>query len=1537
MKRLFYSFIILLIWSQSSFAQCDVSVEVPDDIILCTEDEVNLDGIISGTESCFNWTSDHGYFNDNETSPFVFVDQNTTFTFTAFGSIPGPNLITNGDFESGDDGSFTTDYAVGSSACPINTLGFLECEGVYEIIPSPSDGHTNFDPCDPLGSQQMVVNGAENLQEIWCQEIDVIEGLKYEFSAWAQSVNPVSPAELQFAIDGQQIGSILSLSSSTCDWTQIQELWLATSSTTVEICVTNQNTAEDGNDFAIDDIFFGELCSDQMEIIVTVGDLSIDPDFPDEFNCSIDDIELNLNPSGSNDPFTFEWTSPDFNIINPDLDGNATVFLPGTYIVEVTDALGCTIEHFFDVEGDLDVPEIELEPNEPILLCGDNFVEIFNNEDQSSYDYFWEFDSDFISNEEVLEATDPGEYFLTVTDSGNGCTSTASIVVLIDDNVPTIEAEFSNDIDCNNPTSELILNTSDVLSSIEWYDENGDLVTDNIVTAGGFYSVTATGENGCTADDFIVIPEIDFNPQFTISTSNPINCTTPTATLTVDIVGSFNFDWSGPNGFTATGNDLEVSEGGTYNLVISDDNDCSIDTQITISSDFTEPEIELAPISTLDCDVPSVNIFVSNFQSGNQYNWLLPNSSTANGQSISASTPGNYTLTVISPNGCSNDSIITVLAGGNLPTLNISADPINCINTTTDLIATGTYDDLTWSDSEGTISDLIVDDEGWYFAFADNGNGCNILDSIFVSLDTLSPAQDFSDAILDCDNPNIILSNGLDDNYKYDWTLPDGTTSNEVDLFTDEVGTYSVIVSSINGCTSMKTIEVTSVIDEPTFDVSGIEPLNCLTTEVFIEIDAISDLQAISLTGDQGVQQGSTFTLTEPGDYLVEVIGTNGCPGDFAFTIPIDTTVIESIVDIENINCLFTSGQLSITNQTPNYNYQWRQATDTLVGLNFESESTEAILLTTTNVENGCDDEDVFIFEIDTIPPTLTYQVSPLTCTQQEQEIFLFPDGDYEYGWILPDGSITITDSLIAQDTGVYQLIVSGENFCTNDYDIQVSGTIELPVFEVIQPAPIDCNNETTTIAVSSMQPLAGFTATLDGNSLNFGNGELVTDQPGEWTLQATAANGCTNTVDFIIELDTFPPSPTLEIENIDCINDTGLITITNPMPGDVFTWEDATNGITSNDFSISINHEQPISLLAIGSNGCDATLKASISIDTIAPPLNLTAGELTCTQPIAALEVIDPLNNIAYEWFFDEEFIEENTSINPNQAGQYTVDAFNPSNNCTTTKTIELLAEPIPVDFEFDLIEPPCGEEEFLVENIFVIGGTGPYEYNTNPNNPNWMDEDISSILFEGNNTIQIQDANGCILETDLTLSIPEPVEAELIEVILLNWGTDTTLNLLINKPLENIESILWSPDTGLSCIDCTNPTLTAIENQIYSVTIVDTNGCETTVEIRVDVIRNSSIYVPNVFTPENQDNNTFFPFATEDQIKRVDNFYIFDRWGNRVFANTEFSPNDPSAGWDGSMLDGNAQAGVYTYIMEIVYLDDSTETIAGDVTLLR
>lgn len=96
--------------------------------------------------------------------------------------------------------------------------------------------------------------------------------------------------------------------------------------------------------------------------------------------------------------------------------------------------------------------------------------------------------------------------------------------------------------------------------------------------------------------------------------------------------------------------------------------------------------------------------------------------------------------------------------------------------------------------------------------------------------------------------------------------------------------------------------------------------------------------------------------------------------------------------------------------------------------------------------------------------------------------------------------------------------------------------------------------------------------------------------------------------------------------------------------------------------------------------------------------------------------------------------------------------------------------------------------------------------------------------------------------------------------------------------------------------------------------------------------------IYLPNVFKPYgNSLNSIFYIHAGKECLSLVKNFQIFDRWGNMVYEFKNFLPNDPIYGWDGNLNHKPMPSGIYVWIAEIQFDDNSLETLSGEVLLVR
>jgi len=112
---------------------------------------------------------------------------------------------------------------------------------------------------------------------------------------------------------------------------------------------------------------------------------------------------------------------------------------------------------------------------------------------------------------------------------------------------------------------------------------------------------------------------------------------------------------------------------------------------------------------------------------------------------------------------------------------------------------------------------------------------------------------------------------------------------------------------------------------------------------------------------------------------------------------------------------------------------------------------------------------------------------------------------------------------------------------------------------------------------------------------------------------------------------------------------------------------------------------------------------------------------------------------------------------------------------------------------------------------------------------------------------------------------------------------------------------------------------------------------GCTDTVRIVLDIEDKIIFYVPNTFTPDNDDyNEVFKPVFSQGVDPQGYTLYIFNRWGELIFES-----HDTDIGWRGTYgPDNNQIIRDGTYIWKIIFkesMSDKHHTHTGHVNLLR
>ncbi|MEM1216332.1 MAG: gliding motility-associated C-terminal domain-containing protein, partial [Bacteroidota bacterium] len=197
---------------------------------------------------------------------------------------------------------------------------------------------------------------------------------------------------------------------------------------------------------------------------------------------------------------------------------------------------------------------------------------------------------------------------------------------------------------------------------------------------------------------------------------------------------------------------------------------------------------------------------------------------------------------------------------------------------------------------------------------------------------------------------------------------------------------------------------------------------------------------------------------------------------------------------------------------------------------------------------------------------------------------------------------------------------------------------------------------------------------------------------------------------------------------------------------------------------------------------------------------------------------------------------------------------------------------------------------------------------------------------------TLSVSNAFGCSLDTFYNLPAPFVTPQVTVTPSLDTIQAGESITLQATDDDNYLYS--WSPPAGLSGTAIPNPSASPDSATVYTVTVLDENGCQATATATVVLFdtpcRDPYIFVPNAFSPNGDQLND----RLEVQGNLIEEFYlaIYDRWGERVFESF-----DQADSWDGTFKGRELTPDVYGYHLEVRCIGGTLFQDRGNVTLLR
>lgn len=601
------------------------------------------------------------------------------------------------------------------------------------------------------------------------------------------------------------------------------------------------------------------------------------------------------------------------------------------------------------------------------------------------------------------------------------------------------------------------------------------------------YTVIIKDSRGCvSATQIITLPPI-FNSTVSVTSNyngQNVSCFGLTdgsaLATTTGGTGSYSYTWTTiPTQTTSAATNLGA---GTYSVMIQDGNNCIITKTITLTQPVVVTSTAVATsiyngqnISCFGYSDGTASVTPNGGTTPYTYVWnTIPTQTTSTATGLSA---GTYSVVVRDINNCSVTTTVTLIqpaatfASSVAIISNYNGQHVSCFGSTnasltvTAFNGTGPYT-YTWSTTPVQTGTLVTGlGAGTYSVVMNDINGCSITNTITVSEPlavnaTSSVTSDFNGQDISCfgltNGSASITTTGGTTPYTYLWnSIPTQTTASASNL---GAGTYSVTVTDVNGCTTIKTI----TLNQPTLvnaQIIGLSTFGGYNVSCFQSTNGYIDISANGGTGSYTYSWSNStntqdITNLGAGNYSVVVSDINGCKDSLTSTITEPNklmAIIDSVSNYSgfNVSCFGSQNAniyVSVTGGVQNYNYIWSNNTSSQDLINIGVGS-YTLLVSDMNL---C---SVSINTTLTQPPALTFTSSvtkPLCHGYQTAAINTTVGGGvvpYSYNWSNNASSEDISN--IA--AGIYSIKYTDKNGCKDSVTINVTQPDTITLAKVVQ------------------------------------------------------------------------------------------------------------------------------------------------------------------------------------------------------------------------------------------------------------------------------------------------------------------------------------------------------------------------------------------------------------------------------------------------------------------------------------------------------
>ncbi|WP_367390592.1 PKD domain-containing protein [Lewinella sp. LCG006] len=629
----------------------------------------------------------------------------------------------------------------------------------------------------------------------------------------------------------------------------------------------------------------------------------------------------------------------------------------------------------------------------------------------------------------------------------------------------------------------------------------------------------------------------------------------------------------------------------------------------------------------------------------------------------------NYLFSVIDAcgNETSADFTITVI---NDLTVDLGPDQSVCGNAIT-LDAGNPGLEYEWS--TGAMTQTIdVTMAGTYSVTVSGGNGCCAIGSVTVTGGTAPDAM-ATGGTLSCATGSVqLMGSSTTPGVSYSWTGPNNFMSGDQNPFVTMPGTYTLTVTSPDGCTATADAVVDQDANVPNLTAMG-TTIDCGPGPFFVTANSTTPGVTYLWTDPDGFtttdQNAEVFTTG--GTYTVVATAPNGCTATAMVEVILNNAPPTLTAPGDALDCATSSVQLMATGTPAGGTYSWTGPNAFMSSEQNPTVTLAGDYMVTYTGTNGCTAMATATVTGNTDAPDAMATGGTLSCaTGNVQLMGSSTTPGVSYSWTGPNSFMSGDQNPFVTLPGTYTLTVTAPNGCTATADAIVDQDANVPDLTAMGTT-IDCGPGPFFVTANSTTPGVTYLWTdPDGFTTTDQNPEVFTTL-GTYTIVVTAPNGCTATTTVEVTQDIAEPMMvTATGGTLDCATGTLQLMGNSTTPGVTYAWT-GPNAFMSSEQNPTVNTAGTYTLTVTGTNGCTATADAVVMDNPGGAPV---AAFTAATNELQASFTDNSTGTpSAWAWDFGDGMssTQQNPTHNYITPGTYTV-CLTVTNDCGDNQVCE-------------------------------------------------------------------------------------------------------------------------------------------------------------------------------------------------------------------------------------------------------------------------